>query len=181
MKIQVALSNKSINHAIGEVKKYRTSLAMKTEEFVSKLLSEGIRVARENVGGYGKYIQFYKEGKGGLRTVGYLIAKDNKITVTWDYKGEKRKATVSPLLMAEFGSGQLAEVLFAIDGVGQGTFPGQTHAFDEGGWNYKEWKDDHSGAWHHSVGSRPTHPMYQADMEMIQAIDRIAREVFKDV
>lgn len=181
MKITVALNDKSIWKAIHELEDYRNSLAYKTETFVRELLKEGIRVAQENVGGYGKYIQFYKEGKGGIRTVGYLIAEDKKITTTWDYKGEKRTATVSPLLMAEFGSGKLAEVLFAISGVGQGTFPGQTHAFDEGGWNYKEWQDDHKGAWHHSVGSAPTHPMYKADMEMIQKVDEIAREVFRNV
>ena len=181
MKLNLTLSSKSISHAIGELKQYKDSLAIKNETFVRRLLDEGISVAEQNTGGYGKYIQFYKEGKGGIRTVGFLIAKDTPIMVEWDHYGTKKTAKLSPLLMAEFGSAKLAEVLFAISGVGQGTFPGQTHAFDEGGWNYKEWQEDHKGKWHHSVGVAPTHPMYHADMEMIQKIDEIAREVFHDI
>lgn len=180
MKLDISLNSRSLNHAIGELKRYRESLAVKNETFVRKLLDVGIKMAEQNVGGYGKYIQFYKQGKGGIRTVGFLIADDNPITVEWDYKGEKKTAQVSPLLMAEFGSGRLAEVLFAISGVGQGTFPGQTHANDPKGWNYKEWDENHKGKWHHSIGSRPTHPMYKADMEMIQQIETIGREVFGD-
>lgn len=180
MKLNLTLSEKSINHAIGELKKYQNSLAVKTEIFVRRLLDVGIEVAQNNVGGW-KQIEFYKEGKGGIRTVGYLIAKDRPITVEWDYKGKKKTAQISPLLMAEFGSGKLAEVLFAIAGVGRGTFPGQTHAFDEKGWNYKKWQADHKGKWQHSSGSAPTHPMYKADMEMIQQVDAIAREVFHDI
>ena len=180
MKLNLTLDSKSISHAIGELKKYKTSLAVKNEEFVRRLIDEGISIAEQNTGGYGKYIQFYKEGRGGLRTVGFLIARDTPITVEWDYKGEKKTAKLSPLLMAEFGSGKLAEVLFAISGVGQGTFPGQTHAFEDG-WNYKEWQSDHKGKWHHSSGVAPTHPMYKADMEMIQRAEMIAREVFNDI
>lgn len=181
MNLNLSLSEKSINHAIGELKQYRYSLETKTETFVRKLLDVGIKVAEQNAGGYGKYIEFSKEGKGGIRTVGYLVAKGKPITVEWDYYNTKKTATVDPLLMAEFGSGKLAEVLFAISGVGQGTFPGQTHAFDEKGWNYKEWQSDHNGKWHHSIGAAPTHPMYKADMEMIQQIDAIAREVFHGI
>ena len=181
MNLNLRLDSKSISHAIGELKRYKNDLAIKTEVFVRRLIDAGISVAEKNTGGFGKYISFSKEGKGGIRTVGYLVAEDRSITVEWDYKGEKRTAKLSPLLMAEFGSGKLAEVLFAISGVGQGTFPGQTHAFDEKGWNYKEWQDDHKGKWHHSVGYAPTHPMYKADMEMIQKVEEIAREVFHDI
>lgn len=181
MKLNLTLDSRSISHAIGELKKYKTSLAIKNEEFVRRLIDEGISIAEQNTGGFGKYIQFYKEGRGGIRTVGFLIAKDSPITVEWDYYGEKKTAKLSPLLMAEFGSGKLAEVLFAISGVGQGTFPGQTHADDPKGWNYKEWSEDHKGKWHHSSGYAPTHPMYKADMEMIQRAELIAREVFNDI
>lgn len=181
MNLNITLSEKSINRAIGELKRYRDSLAIKTETFVRRLIDVGITVAEQNAGGYGKHIEFSKEGKGGIRTIGYLVAKGQPITVDWDYKGTRKTAKVDPLLMAEFGSGKLAEVLFAISGVGQGTFPGQTHAFDDKGWNYKEWQSDHKGKWHHSSGAAPTHPMYKADMEMIQQIEAIAREVFYDI
>lgn len=178
MKLEVKLNQKSINHAIGELKRYQASLAEKNETFVRRLLDEGIKVARANTGGYGRYISFSKEGTGGIRTVGFLIAEDRKIYVEWEVQNhEKKTAEVSPLLMAEFGSAQFAEVLFNISGVGQGTFPGQTHAYDDQWW-YKEWKDDYTGKWRMGTGIKPTHPMYKADMEMIQQVERIAKEVF---
>ena len=84
-------------------------------------------------------------------------------------------AEVNVLAMAEFGSGKLAKVLFDIGGVGRGTFPGQTHAFDDEGWSWKEIGTDR---WHHSVGVEPTHPMYNAYIHMLEQIDAIAQEVF---
>lgn len=177
MKLDISLNSRSLNHAIGELKRYRESLAVKNETFVRRLLDVGIEMAEQNVGGYGKYIQFYKEGKGGIRTVGFLIGEGKPITVEWDFKGEKKTAEVDLLLMSEFGSAQFAEVLFDISGVGQGTFPGQTHAFDKA-WSYKEWQDDHKGKWHRTSGTKPTHPMYKADMEMMQQVVQIAKEVF---
>ena len=179
MKLEVKLNQKSINHAIGELKRYQTSLAEKNETFVRRLLDEGIKVARANTGDFGKFISFYKEGKGGIRTVGYLIADSRSITAEWAVKDEngnevKKTAEVNPLLMAEFGSGMAAEVKFDISGVGQGTFPGQTHAY-ESSWWYKDWE---TKQWHQAFGIKPKHPMYNAEMEMIQRVTEIAREVF---
>ena len=77
--------------------------------------------------------------------------------------------------MAEFGSGWLSEVLFNVSGVGQGTFPGQIHAFDEKGWY---WTTE-DGVKHHSIGEKPTHPMHNAMNEMIRDVEKIAVEVFK--
>ena len=179
MKLEVKLNQKSINHAIGELKRYQASLAVKNETFVRRLLDEGIRVAMENTGGFGRHISFSKEGNGGIRTVGYLIADSRPIIAEWAVKDEngdeiKKTAEVNPLLMAEFGSGNLAEVLFNIGGVGQGTFPGQTHAY-ESSWWYKDWE---TKQWHQAFGIKPKHPMYSAEMEMIQRVTEIAREVF---
>lgn len=181
MNLEISLNPKDLSHAIRTLKRYKSSLEEKNEIFVRKLLDEGIHVAYQYAGGFRNHIEFYKEGKGGIRSVSFLIAKDKPITVEWDYFGEKKTAQVNMLLMAEFGSGRLAEVLFDISGVGQGTFPGQTHASDPKGWKYKEWDSNHKGKWHWSEGVRPTHPMYHADMEMIKTVDRIAREVFGDV
>jgi hypothetical protein len=53
---------KSVNHAIGQLKDYRDSLAAKNEQFVYELLNIGIKVAEERAGhnGYGRYITFIK-------------------------------------------------------------------------------------------------------------------------
>lgn len=180
MKIEISLSQKSVNHAIGQIKAYRDSLGEKNETFVYELLKVGIKVAQENAGGFGKYITFSKKGKSGkYTTIGYLIGKDEQpIIAEWDYKGDKKTAVISPILMAEFGSAGYAEVLFDdVSGVGQGTFPGQTHAF-ESFWWYKEWDENGKGEWKRGFGIRPTHPMYHAEMQMYAQVYDIARKVF---
>ena len=58
--------------------------------------------------------------------------------------------------------------------MGVGTFPDQTHAFQDQGWYYM----DVSGEWHHSYGVKATMPMYNADIEMILNLRKIAKEVF---
>lgn len=179
--LKISLNTNSIKDAIKELEKYRDSLRVKNEEFVNRLIEQGIQIAQSNAGGYGKHISFTKEVEGeGSRVIGFLIAQDaSKITVEWDYFGHKKTAELSPILMSEFGSATLAEVLFDIAGVGQGTFPGQTHA-GQTSWFYKEWQDDHKGEWKVGHGVKPTHPMYKADMDMLDSAERIAREVFSN-
>ena len=188
MKIEISLNQKSLNRAIGELKAYRDSLAIKNEQFVYELLNLGISVAEEHAvrtnaegkeEGYGKYISFSKKGKGGITTIGYLVGEDNqKIVAEWDFFGEKKTAVLSPILLAEFGSASYAEVLFDVEGVGQGTFPGQTHAFEDSWW-YKEWDENGKGEWKRGFGVTPTHPMYHAEMKMYEQVYNIARKVFR--
>jgi hypothetical protein len=59
-------------------------------------------------------------------------------------------------------------------GFGVGTFPGQIHAFDEG-WFY--WDED-SQSWKYTHGVKATMPMYNASIEIIKNIKKIAKEVF---
>jgi len=174
MKLDIRLNQKSLNHAIGELKKYKDSLQTKNEIFLKRLIDAGIRVAERNVGKYTGYVSFEKEvsSKGNVG-IGILRGKDTKPFVSWwYYNGTKKEVDVSGILMSEFGSGWLAEVLFDVTGVGQGTFPGQTHATDFQWF----WRDDKG--LHVSRGELPTHPMYKAMMEMYKEIYVIAREVF---
>lgn len=97
-----------------------------------------------------------------------------KITSVWKTKEGLKSAEVSPLLMAEFGSGQYAQNPNNIVGVGQGTFPGQKHAFDEEGW-YWVGLDDKL---YHSYGIDPSMPMYEASQALFETAVRVAREVF---
>ena len=60
-------------------------------------------------------------------------------------------------------------------GLGVGTFPGQVHAFQSEGWMY--W-DEKAQEWRHTYGVKATMPLYNADMEIIQNIEKIAKEVF---
>lgn len=169
------LDTNSIEQAISELKKYQNSLRGKSELLVSRLIDEGISVAYQHVGRYSGYVEFVKEMQdGGKQCIGLLIGRDSKPYIsTWLVKGGTKSVEVSGILMSEFGSGWLANVIWDVSGVGQGTFPDQKHAFDKR-WFWK----DVNGVRHSSIGEQPHYPMYFADMTMLSNIDRIAREVF---
>ena len=155
---------------------YKQSLNDKCITFIQRLSDEGIVVAKQNVGGFGKYITFsttITHENGGYH--GIMLATNTGIIVSqWKTKDGEKSADVSPLLMVEFGAGLKAKNPKNIPGVGTGTFPGQTHASDPNGW----WYMDLDGVWHHSYGLEPKMPIYKASLEMHKKILRIAREVF---
>lgn len=178
MKLSCNIAKKnSVRNLIKELERYRDELDTKCEIFVSRLAEVGIQTAKENAGEYGTYIVFRKELEPlqyGCKAIIYAYDKE-KIIREWKYQGGTKTAEVSPILMAEFGSGWKAKVLDKVSGVGQGTFPGQTHAFDPHGW----WWETPDGERHHSMGEAPTFPMYSASLAMLFDMDRIAKEVFK--
>lgn len=191
MRIDIELSNKSINDAIRQIEQYQKKIKERMKIFVDRLLDVGIRVAEAQPNReYRGKILFDKDinegisgisGKGilsvetdGDTIEGVFIAKDKEtVTRTWKYKGGVKSVEVSPLLMSEFGSGWLAVVLDNVAGVGQGTFPGQIHATDPDGWY---WTDENGR--HHSIGEAPTFPVHSAMLAMLQEADGIARAVF---
>ena len=135
-------------------------------------------MAQAHIGGsgFGKYIRLASEitpEQAGCRAVLYM-EDTSKIVSEWQTLEGVKRATVSPMLMLEFGSGLKAENPANIPGVGTGTFPGQTHAENPGGW----WYMDLDGVWHHSNGVSARMPMYFAGKEMRAKIVSIAREVF---
>ena len=126
--------------------------------------------------GFGKYIRVASEitpEQAGYRAVLYM-EDTSKIVSEWQTLEGVKRATVSPMLMLEFGSGLKAENPANIPGAGTGTFPGQTHAENPGGW----WYMDLDGVWHHSNGVSARMPMYFAGKEMREKIVSIARVVF---
>lgn len=182
-RIYVSLTTKdSISKAIKALEDYRSEIINKTELLVSRLMDVGIESGIANSGAYKGMIVFQKEIRDAEDGVeGVLVATDGqKIIREWKYKGGIKQAEVSPLLMASFGSGWLAHVMSTGDyrsnemGVGQGTFPGQTHAFDKDGW----WWETPDGEKHHSIGEAPTYPVHSALFTMMFEVDRIAKEVF---
>lgn len=188
-RITFSLSQKSIQQAQKELKAYIDSLPAKCEQFVTRLAEIGISAARENVSAeYGSHILFHSEvdnpTKYGCK--GLMIAtQTGLVRRQWrsiNNASGVETVDVSPLLMAEFGSGARASDAASLDnakwaskaGAGQGTFPGQEHAFDEDGWYWM----DLEGEWHHSMGEAPTMPMYNAFNAMYEAIASTAKEVF---
>ena len=63
MKIDVSLTEKSIQDAIDKLERYKDRLQDKCIAFVGELASNGIAVARANTGNFGHYITFSYEIK----------------------------------------------------------------------------------------------------------------------
>lgn len=176
-RIYLSLTKKgSFDDAIKALEDYKNEIHDKSEKFVNRLLEIGVDTAESNCGQYLGMIVFQKH----LLTFddevdGVLVATDGtKLIREWKRKGRIVSAEISPLLMAEFGSGWLAKVLDDVEGVGQGTFPDQTHAFDPHGW----WWTTPDGEKHHSIGETPTYPMHSAMLAMLFEVDRVGKEVF---
>lgn len=176
-KFKANLSVDGIDTLKKQLVDYKQSLNDKCQLFVQRLGEEGIMVAQQNVGSFGKYITFSvnitQSDNNGCKGV-MLATNTGIITSHWLTEDGEKSADISPLLMVEFGSGLKAKNPNNIDGVGTGTFPGQTHAHNPNGWWYK----DLDGVWQHSYGLTPKMPMYKASIDMHTKINKIAREVF---
>ena len=180
-RINISLTRKGdIEKAIKELRDYQKHLNWQLGEFFRRLMDVGIETAQDNSGHYKGYIRFEKQiSVSDDEAEGLLIATDGKRLIREWYTSKarthKRSYEVSPLLLAEFGSGWLAEVLDNVPGVGQGTMPhSYGHATDDDGWY---WYDE-DGIKHHSIGEAPTFPMHTALIAMENEVDRIAKEVF---
>lgn len=174
--INISLSENSVNEAIRQLQQYKQSLKYKCERLVSELANSSIEVAKSNTGNFGHYITFsmrIEPNNSGCTAI-IVATETGQITSQWQTSDGIKSADVSPLLMAEFGSGWRAQPHFDDDRGGQGTFPNQTHAFDREGWYWR----DLNGELHHSYGITPTMPMYKAYSYMEQNIISKAKEVF---
>lgn len=177
MKKEIRLDSDDINELIDYLnERYIDNLSERCQMFVQALADIGIKTAKANVGQYSGLIVFSKEvslTETGAQAI--MVATDaHKVMRSWKYKGGLKTVEVSPLLMAEFGSGWSAKNPDGISGVGQGTFPDQKHAFDPRGW----WWVDEQGERHHSMGEAPTYPMHSASVAMIFEIRELAKEYF---
>lgn len=175
MDIKIDLPSKGLSTLEMQLMAYTKQLPIKCKIFVKRLADVGIESASKNT--VTSLVVFKKqiteEQKYGCKAIMYGM-DTMKIFNEWLAWGEVKSAEVSPLLMAEFGSGYNAENPQNIEGYGQGTFPNQEHAFDIGGWSWM----DLDGNWHHSEGVAPTMPMYNAWLDMYSQVEKIAKEVF---
>ena len=155
---------------------YKDSLPIKCEKLVSRLLQSGLAVsqARISESPLGKYVTVttnISSDKMGCK--GILLAKGA-------VKEQEGYAPFSILLAIELGSGIHCNptpnpLISSEFPYGVGTFPGQVHAMEPGGWYF--WSEEKQ-QWIHSYGVKATMPMYSADMEIIQNVVKFAKEVF---
>lgn len=169
------LSVNGIEALKSQLLQYKDSLPIKCEKLVSRLLQSGVAVSQSKISEspLGKYVTVttnISADKMGCK--GILLAKGA-------VKEQEGYAPFSILLAIEFGAGvhynpTQNPLISSEFPYGVGTFPGQTHAYQDM-WFYwdentKEWKPTH--------GVKATMPMYSADMEIIQNVVKYAKEVF---
>jgi hypothetical protein len=169
------LSVSGLNELKKQLLQYKDELPTKCEKLVSKLLQSGVAVSQSKISEspLGKYVTVttnISADKVGCK--GFLLAKGA-------IKESEGYAPFSILLAIEFGAGihynPTPNPLSAEMGYGVGTFPGQLHAFDPNGWYF--WSEEKQ-QWIHSYGVKATMPMYSADIEIIQNVVKVAKEVF---
>ena len=169
------LSVKGIEALKSQLLQYKDSLSIKCEELVSRLLQSGVAVSQSKISEspLGKYVAVttnISADKIGCK--GILLAKGA-------VKEQEGYAPFSILLAIEFGAGVHFNptpnpIISSEFPYGVGTFPGQTHAYQDM-WFY--W-DENTQEWKPTHGVKATMPMYSADMEIIQNVVKYAKEVF---
>ena len=169
------LSVKGIEALKRQLLQYKDSLPIKCEKLVSRLLQSGVEVSQSKISEspLGKYVTVttnISADKMGCK--GILLAKGA-------VKEQEGYAPFSILLAIEFGAGvhfnPTPNPLIGSEfPYGVGTFPGQTHAYQDM-WFY--W-DENTQEWKPTHGVKATMPMYSADMEIIQNVVKYAKEVF---
>ena len=174
--ISEELSVKGIEAIKSKLLQYKDSLPIKCEKLVSRLLQSGVEVSQSKISEspLGKYVTVttnISADKMGCK--GILLAKGT-------VKEQDGYEPFSILLAIEFGAGihfnpEPNPLISSEFPYGVGTFPGQTHAYQDT-WFY--W-DENTQEWKPTHGVKATMPMYSADMEIIQNIVEYAKEVFK--
>ena len=165
--------SKSIQNAIKQIESYRDDLPRKCQEICRRLAEEGVRVADVAINSVpiGKTITLTTDinpSKMGCKAIMKMTGRETRT--------EDGRIFFSALAI-EFGSGiyynKAANPKSSEFNMGVGTFPGQTHAFQDK-WYYL----GEDGEWHSSHGVQASMPMYKASVEMRQKIDSIVKEVF---
>jgi len=184
-KMKMRLSTRSINATLKKLRDYRDSIPGKCHQLVEELAMHGVYVSATNAGEYGPYIVFHADVTDNqYGAVAILSARNAGVVIRqWQLTdGTIKEAEINPILMAEFGSGSHASDAFGrpnaqwtrLVGAGRGTFPGQTHAFEDS-WMWL----DMDGQWHESSGEDPAMPMFKAFEAMNSIVEETARKVFK--
>ena len=161
------LSVNGIEALKSQLLQYKDSLSIKCEKLVSRLLQSGVEVSKSKISEspLGKYVTVttnISSDKMGCK--GILLAKGA-------VKEQDGYAPFSILLAIEFGAGVHFNptpnpIISSEFPYGVGTFPGQTHAYQDM-WCY--W-DENTQEWKPTHGVKATMPMYSADMEIIQNV-----------
>ena len=166
-KIRISLSEKSIQNAINEVRKYQRELISKNEVFVRRLAELGIPIIDQNIAA--------AQGDSDKSHNTYI-----KINSFGSYSEAKLVVEGKSILFIEFGAG------IRYNG-SAGTSPhpkGEEFGYTIGSYGKGQGKNDFwfyytdTGEAVMSHGTESTMPVSRASQEIIRNIRRIEREVF---
>lgn len=183
--LNMTLKSGSIQRVQRELRAYKERLKEQEAEFVNRLADIGVNVARLNVNGQGDYGAEDVEIKPISAVVNFSVEGHEvtaKIEMSSTPKVTKEGRVFYPHLAVEFGAGIYynngnANPYASELGMGVNTFNDDSDAaIDPGYW----WYRDENGNPHLSYGTEATMPMYKASLEIIQNIQSIAREVFRN-
>lgn len=165
--IKFGLSQKSIQSAISELRKYQQSLIDTNAEFVRRLAELGIPVIDQNISA--------AAGDSDKSHNTYI-----KINSFGSYSQAQLIVEGRDILFIEFGSG-----VHYNGSAGTSPHPkGEEFDYTIGSYGKGQGKNDHwfyyadTGEAVMSRGTQATMPVYKASVEIIQNIRRIAKEVF---
>ena len=167
-KISISLSQKSIQNAINEVRKYQRELIDKNELFVRRLAELGIPIINQNIAA--------AQGDSDKNHNTYI-----KINSFGSYSEAKLVVEGVDLLFIEFGAG-----IHYNSSAGTSPHPkGEEFGYTIGSYGKGQGSKDFwfyyadTGEAVMSHGTEATMPVLKADIEIIQNIRRIAKEVFE--
>jgi len=168
--LEATFSEEGLRSLARQIHNYRAGIESANDRFVRRLAEEGFDIAQMSIQSSGHYDRDKPIG-----TLDIISDESGKVSsCRLVFSGEQ-------VLFVEFGAGfyyNTKENPWSDTyGYGVGTYPGQTHANDPGGWSYHG-NDD---KWHHTRGTEATMPMYNASVDMRSKIIKIAKEVYQGV
>ena len=168
-KFVINLDGSGIDEAIKGVEECKKWLERKTDELAEKLANKGYTVALDIM-------------------AGHVFDGETLASLQVEHVGPGQyvvKAASRAILFLEFGTGVKGTGHPESSGFGGGTYPGQTHAFDEGGWWFPtddprliRFVNKEGQGFGHSFGIAPAAPMYNGVKETELELASIVQEVF---
>lgn len=179
--IDLDISPKGIKEAIKQLEYYRdVTLPQKTKKFLETLADLGIATAwRSSQNDSHKFCD--------MVTFEKVVDDDTTVTVVgrnddisglhvqwYDGRGIYHEETISPILALEYGTAG-----YAIKGH-KGTAAVTGNHVNDTSWYYYESLDENGKPTdkHYATAEEPHTPMYDARMEMIQQIKKVAKKIF---
>lgn len=159
------LSTQSVQELISAIDQYKKDLEDKCMTLASRLAQMGVEIVQMN-------IESADIEERGSYSVEDINDPPNGAAIL--LSGDK-------VLLIEFGAGVIhsnpQHPQASEHGMGVGTYPGQKYA-----WNLTKW----GGGWYytkdgkavHSYGNPAYMPMYKADVEILDRVAEVAKEVF---